>query len=125
MRVFRFTFLEGRLHKLADPFRPLAVESACKHGHDGEQILHQFFCRLRVLGRVEHLEPHTLPTKSLFQIAKPKAYEAIRIFDQNHLNRLLFDQRQQLAHALRFSLREDACSSRSYITLEHESLESI
>src|SRR3989442_5319730 len=62
------------------------------------------------MARVEHLQPHTLPTKSLFQVAKSKAHEAIRIFDQNHLNRLLFDQRQQLPHALTLLVEEDACS---------------
>jgi len=100
MRLFRFTFLEGRLHKLADPFRPVAVESACKHGHDGKQILHQFFCRLKVLGRLTHLQPHTLPTTSLFQVAKSKAHEADQDLRSKSPDCLRFDQRQQLPHTL-------------------------
>jgi hypothetical protein len=60
----RFIFLERGLDALADAFGSLAVEPACKHRDDGEQILHQFLARFQLLGRVQQFQPNPIQLKA-------------------------------------------------------------
>jgi hypothetical protein len=73
----------------AQPFRTLPIESARKNGHNGEHVANQLFGRLLDLGLIEDFKADMLPLKRLVEIAKPKAYQPVRIFDQDHIDSLL------------------------------------
>lgn len=94
-----FTFLKGGLDALAQPTGTLSIQPACKNRHNREQVTEQLFARLLDLRLIQHFEPDMLPRKRLLHRATPKAHQAVRIFNQHDLDRLLSYQSEELLHS--------------------------
>jgi len=94
-----FTFLKGGLDALAQPTGTLSIQPACKNRHNREHVPDQLFGRLLDVRLIQHFEPDMLPRKRLLQIATPKAHQAVRIFNQDDIDRLLSYQSEELLHS--------------------------